>query len=50
MNNQLFSFRGIIQVNGAVDKYLSLNVNLNGFPGNHEVRDFIIVIFKLMLK
>ncbi len=34
VNNVLFSFRGIIQVNSAVDKYLGLNVVQNGFQGD----------------
>ena len=28
VNNQLFSFRGIVQVNNAVDKYLNLNIKV----------------------
>ncbi len=40
VNNQLFSFRGIIQVNNAVDKYLNLNVALNGFQGKYFLNIF----------
>ena len=34
VNYQLFSFRGVIQVNKAKDVMLDFSVTVNGFKGN----------------